>query len=158
MLAIFDKGGLEKSTLENDPRIYHSIAHGRFFHDGKFSAWMIRAAWNTLLIYALVHLSIAVNDTGGGTGSNHGLFFTSTVVYTAIVLLCSARILLECRTLSAPVVAWVVISIAGYFPVVKICSEMKLVNPSLYRTFEPLFRSGNAATVLGVEAELGRAT
>ena len=96
MLAIFDQGGLNRATLENDPKAYLSIAHGMFFNDQKFIQWILRALWNAGAIFAVVYWAIGIDDVSGRAGQNHGLWLTSTVIYTIIVLLVTLRLLHCC--------------------------------------------------------------
>ena len=142
MLAIFDQGGLKRVTLENDPKAYLSIAHGMFFNDRLFINWILRAAWNAIVIFFVVVWSIGDTDVSGSSGQNHGLWLTSTVVYSVIVFLPTIRILLECQSINVFVLFFIICSFCGYFPVVLLCSHLQSVNPNLYGTFDHIFSDG----------------
>jgi magnesium-transporting ATPase (P-type) len=141
MLAIFDRGGLSAASLENDPRAYLSIAHGFFFNDSLFSGWILRAFWNAIWVFGIVYLSVGLDDVSGSAGRNHGLWLTSTVIYTAITLLVTLRILLECQSINTIVLFFVVASFAGYFPVVYFANTLRTLNPNLFGVFDEMFQN-----------------
>ena len=138
MLAIFDRGGLSASSLENDPRAYLSMAHGGFFNDGLFFSWIMKAFWNAIFIFGVVYLSIGVGDTSGPEGQAHGLWLTTTVMYTIVVLLVTCRILFECESINVFVWFFVVASFAGYFPVVYFANTLQRINPNLFGVFDKM--------------------
>lgn len=138
MLAIFDRGGLSKSTLENEPRAYLSIAHGAYFNTRKFVLAILTAVWNTSVIFGIV-ISTFADDTSGSEGRNHGLWCTSTIVYTCLVMLASLRILDDCQSLNIIVAFFVIASMLLYFPIVLLLANLLRLNPNLYGSFGPIF-------------------
>lgn len=142
IMAIFDQGGLTRDTLEDDPKAYLSISNGFFFNDRRFIAWVFRAAWNAVVIFGIVYSAVGWNDVSGWSGQNHGLWLTSTVVYTIVVMLCTFRIFFECQTLNIFIAGIVLFSFGCYFPIVLLCSHLQDLNPNLYGTFQPLFGDG----------------
>jgi phospholipid-translocating ATPase len=138
-LAIFDTGGVSKESLENNPRAYLSIAHGALFNDSLFFMWMIRAAWNSLWVYGIIYASVGLMDVSGRNGQGHGLWLTSTLVYTAVVLLVTLRILLEAHSINVFIAAVVAISFVLYFPIVFFANTLQRINPNLYGVFGELF-------------------
>jgi len=140
-LAVFDQGGLSRSTLENDPRAYLSIAHKHFFHDTVFLSWMLRAVWNSLWIFGCCFFVVGLGDVSGEAGRNHGIWLLSTTVYTAVVLLVTLRILFECQSINVYVIGAVLLSFFGYFPVVLLANAMPSVNPNLSGIYRLVFHN-----------------
>lgn len=140
-LAVFDQGGLSRSTLENDPRAYLSIAHGHFFNDSVFLSWMLRAVWNALWIFGCCFFVVGFGDVSGASGRNHGIWLLSTTVYTAVVLLVTLRILFECQSINKYVIGVVLLSFFGYFPVVLLANAMPAINPNLSGIYALVFHN-----------------
>lgn len=110
-----------------------------YFNDRKALSWIVRAIWNAMFIFYLVYRTIGVEDVSGSDGLNNGLWLTSTVIYTIIVLLVTARIFLECQTINAIVALVAIASGAIYFPIVLFCASLRTLNPNLYGTFPHIF-------------------
>jgi len=140
-LAIFDRGGLNRATLENNPRAYLSIAGGYFFHDGIFFMWLLRAVWNTLWICGVVYATVGLNNISGDSGETHGLWFMSTLVYTAVVLLVSVRIFFEAQSINVFIAFFTLLSIACYFAIVEFAASLLRLNPNLYGVFARILAS-----------------
>jgi hypothetical protein len=147
-LAIFDRGGLNRNSLENTPKIYLSIAHGGIFNDSKFFHWILRALWNIIYIYFLIWATLGENDVVENDGRTNDLWFLSTVAYTAIVLLVTVRILFEAQSINVFIFGFTMISFLGYFFVVEFANQLLQLNPNLYGVFDRILSSPTCWLVL----------
>lgn len=138
-LAMFDNGGLSAATLENSPRLYLSLSSGGLFSDRKFLKWLLLGVWHAAFCFFMTYVTVAKDDVSGADGKNKGLYFNSTVNYTAIVWLATVRILLEAGSINAIFGFIVCMSFIIYIPVVVFASHLQLVNPQLYHVADVLF-------------------
>ena len=97
----------------------------------KFIKWIFRAFGHAILIYVITFSTLG-QDVAGPDGMNHGLAYTSTIIYMSVVILATLRILLDVASISIIHEIVLFFSFWGYLFIQYTLSLVVSLNPDLY--------------------------
>jgi magnesium-transporting ATPase (P-type) len=138
-VAIWDQV-LSRDVLSNNPVAYRE-AKGKAFDKTIFFGWVMRAIVHGLILYFLVHGAL-VSDVADPDGKTHGLWYFSTVIYYAIVVLPSVFIIIEMHTISVLQIFALFSSFGSLFLFTFIMSEILSLDRDLFKVVARLYGDG----------------
>jgi len=131
VLATLDRA-LNRTTLQNFPITYRSIGHRKLFNGKTFSTWILRSIVHSIFIFFGVAFALGANSFIETDGKTHGLWYTSTAVYSCLNTLVTMRILYEMATITNIHHFFVWSCLIGFFPVMILISVLPKLNVDLY--------------------------
>mmetsp|Transcript_4962 Transcript_4962/g.11926 ORF Transcript_4962/g.11926 Transcript_4962/m.11926 type:complete len:834 (+) Transcript_4962:908-3409(+) len=132
VVAVLDQT-LQASTLENQPLAYRAcITRGQLFSTRIFFVWIQQAMVHVALIFFIAFWALESSGIAFSDGKTLGLWTSSTVVYSVIVMVATFRLTLEMRSFTYCHHFWVWFSFFGYYGSMAILSIFPTFNPDLY--------------------------
>ncbi|GAB5355638.1 hypothetical protein AAMO2058_000222800 [Amorphochlora amoebiformis] len=100
VVAVLDQG-LNAKALENMPKAYRSlISRGQLFGSRIFFRWIMSAIVHTAIIFFTIFWCLDSNGITFRDGKIHGLWLTSTTIYTVVVLMVSFRLTFDMASIT----------------------------------------------------------
>mmetsp|Transcript_12746 Transcript_12746/g.19092 ORF Transcript_12746/g.19092 Transcript_12746/m.19092 type:complete len:1460 (+) Transcript_12746:82-4461(+) len=100
VVAVLDQG-LSAEYLENLPKAYRSlISRGQLFGTRIFFRWVMSAVVHTAIIFFTAFWCLDTNAITFPDGKTHGLWMTSTTIYTIAIVMVSFRLTFEMRSIT----------------------------------------------------------
>jgi len=100
VVSVLDQG-LKRENLEDVPKAYRSlISRDQLFGTRIFFRWIMNAVVHTSIIFFTIFWSL---DSGGPSFTNgqvHGLWLTSSTIYSTMVFMVSFRLTFEMRSIT----------------------------------------------------------
>eukprot|EP01094_Clydonella_sp_ATCC50884_P011096 TRINITY_DN2089_c0_g2_i2.p1 TRINITY_DN2089_c0_g2~~TRINITY_DN2089_c0_g2_i2.p1 ORF type:complete len:464 (-),score=123.71 TRINITY_DN2089_c0_g2_i2:333-1724(-) len=146
LYAIFDQDVTRESALRF-PELYHETRRNESFRVWRFCKWLGFGFYDAIVMYFFIaYWMFGEGSPIDGSGRNVGLWESSTVLYTCILLVVNLRVALHTKTWN--VFSWIVWigSLLIWFPFICIyCSYVAVLvrEPQMYGVVYPLLASAH---------------
>lgn len=113
IVAIFGQT-LPRNLLEDNPFIYRDT-RGLLFSSKEFTRWILRVLVHSAIIFFIPFACVAVHDIPSGSGQAVGIWYTSTLIYTCVVMVASLILIFDMTNINLLHVIFVVGSLIVFF-------------------------------------------
>jgi magnesium-transporting ATPase (P-type) len=146
LYGLFDQDFAADSLMAY-PALYMSVLRRNHLGAKQIGLWLGCSAWHALVCFFVPFGAWGAGAPLSVDGRAYGLWEFGTVVYTAVFVVVTVRLLMVSRSLSTPIWIGIGLSVLAYFVVLLVYGVLTvdLLNGlSLYRVFEQILTLGSA--------------